>query len=261
VYENGGELSKSLLLEGKRALVTGANKGIGLEITRTFARQGAEVIACVREINSAVTELFSELAIETNSTITLRELDLGDVNSIKQITSKLLQEGTTIQILVNNAGFAEGSRFQLMPSSQMSRAMQINFAGPALLTQRLIKVMSQATSVSAASIINISTSSVKFPGIGMTAYSASKSAMEQSSIVLAKELAKSNVRVNVIAPGPVNTDMLEKMDIESKLDLINSTWMKRPGNSQEIASVALFLASEMSSYITGQVIHVNGGMG
>jgi 3-oxoacyl-[acyl-carrier protein] reductase len=95
----------------------------------------------------------------------------------------------------------------------------------------------------------------------MAAYSASKSAMEQGLKVLAKETALSKIRVNVIAPGPVETEMLDLMDSESKKNLIESTWMKRPAKSNEIASVALFLASDLSSYITGQTIHVNGGMG
>jgi 3-oxoacyl-[acyl-carrier protein] reductase len=95
----------------------------------------------------------------------------------------------------------------------------------------------------------------------MAAYSASKSAMEQGSKVLAKEAALSNIRVNVIAPGPVETEMLDLMDSESKKDLIGSTWMKRSAKSNEIASVAVFLASDLSSYITGQIINVNGGMG
>jgi 3-oxoacyl-[acyl-carrier protein] reductase len=131
-----------------------------------------------------------------------------------------------------------------------------------LLTQRLLRFLgSNTSSEQRASVINISTSAVNFPGVGMAAYSASKSAMEQGSKVLAKEAALSNIRVNVIAPGPVETEMLDLMDSESKKDLIGSTWMKRSAKSNEIASVAVFLASDLSSYITGQIINVNGGMG
>ena len=95
----------------------------------------------------------------------------------------------------------------------------------------------------------------------MSAYLASKAAMEQSSRVLAKELAPSGIRVNVISPGPIDTEMLAQMDKSARENLIQSTWLGRSGRPGEVASVALFLASDLSSYVTGQTIHVNGGMG
>jgi 3-oxoacyl-[acyl-carrier protein] reductase len=250
------------LLEGKTALVTGANKGIGLAIAISFAAHGAEVIATVRSEGDKIADFIAHEANVSPSKIRTLCLDLEDVESIKSLSAILISEGKRIDVLVNNAGYAMGSRVQLTPKDEIERSLQINFIGPMLLTQRLLRILSgDASTGNVASVINISTSSVNFPGVGMATYSASKSAMEQVSKVLAKETSLSCIRVNVISPGPVETEMLDSMSLESKKSLIESTWMKRAAKSSEIASVALFLASDLSSYITGQTIHVNGGMG
>jgi 3-oxoacyl-[acyl-carrier protein] reductase len=250
------------LLEGKTALVTGANRGIGRAIAILFAAQGAEVIATVRNDGAITAEQIAREASVNPSKIRIMSLNLEDMESIKNLSTILISEGKKIDVLVNNAGYATGARVQLTSKSQIDRSIQVNFVGPMLLTQRLLRILSSdAGSQKVSSIINISTSAVNYPGVGMAAYSASKSAMEQGSIVLAKEISLSNIRVNVISPGPVETDMLDLMDLESREQLVDSTWMKRAAKSGEIASVALFLASDLSSYITGQIIHVNGGMG
>ncbi len=258
----GEPLKMNRLLEGKTALITGANRGIGLAIAISFASHGANVIVAIRKESPGIAELIAREANVSHSMIRVLSLDLEKVESIKNLTSILISEGKRIDILVNNAGYATGSRVQLTSRDEIERSLQINFIGPMLLTQRLLRFLgSNTSSEQRASVINISTSAVNFPGVGMAAYSASKSAMEQGSKVLAKEAALSNIRVNVIAPGPVETEMLDLMDSESKKDLIGSTWMKRSAKSNEIASVAVFLASDLSSYITGQIINVNGGMG
>jgi 3-oxoacyl-[acyl-carrier protein] reductase len=258
----GEHLKMDRLLEGKTALITGANKGIGLAIAISFATHGANVIVAIRKEAPGIAELIAREANVSHSMIRVLSLDLEKIESIKDLTSTLISEGKRIDILVNNAGYATGSRVQLTSRDEIERSLQINFIGPMLLTQRLLRFLGSSTSSEqGASVINISTSAVKFPGVGMAAYSASKSAMEQGSKVLAKETSLSNIRVNVIAPGPVETEMLDLMDSESKKNLIESTWMKRSAKAHEIASVALFLASDLSSYVTGQTIHVNGGMG
>jgi 3-oxoacyl-[acyl-carrier protein] reductase len=258
----GEHLKMDRLLEGKTVLITGANRGIGLAIAILFATHGAEIIAAMRKEVPGIAELIAREANVSPSMIRVLNLDLEKIESIKSLTSILISEGKRIDILVNNAGYATGSRVQLTSRDEIERSLQINFIGPMLLTQRLLRFLgNNISSEQGASVINISTSAVNFPGVGMAAYSASKSAMEQSSKVLAKEAALSNIRVNVIAPGPVETEMLDLMDSESKKDLIGSTWMKRSAKSNEIASVAVFLASDLSSYITGQIINVNGGMG
>lgn len=258
----GEYLMMGHLLEGKTALITGANRGIGLATAILFAAHGARIIATMRIENPEIAQLIAREAGTSSSKIRVLGLDLADLNSIKNITSTLIAERNRIDILVNNAGYATGSRVQLTPKEVIERSLQINYVGPMLLTQRLLRVLGAAANLNqSASIVNISTSAVDFPAVGMAAYSASKSAMEQSSKVLAKEVSNLNIRVNIIAPGPVETDMLEKMDSEPRKKLIESTWMQRSAQPSEIASVALFLASDLSSYITGQTIHVNGGLG
>ena len=257
----GEHLKMDRLLEGKTALITGANRGIGLAIAISFATHGANVIVAIRKEAPGIAEHIAREANVSHSMIRVLSLDLEKIESIKDLTSILISEGKRIDILVNNAGYATGSRVQLTSKDEIERSLQINYIGPMLLTQRLLRFLGSSSSKQGASVINISTSAVDFPGVGMAAYSASKSAMEQGSKVLAKETSLSNIRVNVIAPGPVETEMLDLMDSESKKNLIESTWMKRSAKSYEIASVALFLASDLSSYVTGQTIHVNGGMG
>ena len=257
----GEHLKMDRLLEGKTALITGANRGIGLAIAISFATHGANVIVAIRKEAPGIAEHIAREANVSHSMIRVLSLDLEKIESIKDLTSILISEGKRIDILVNNAGYATGSRVQLTSKDEIERSLQINYIGPMLLTQRLLRFLGSSSSKQGASVINISTSAVDFPGVGMAAYSASKSAMEQGSKVLAKETSLSNIRVNVIAPGPVETEMLDLMDSESKKNLIESTWMKRSAKSHEIASVALFLASDLSSYVTGQTIHVNGGMG
>ena len=257
----GEHLKMDRLLEGKTALITGANRGIGLAIAISFATHGANVIVAIRKEAPGIAEHIAREANVSHSMIRVLSLDLEKIESIKDLTSILISEGKRIDILVNNAGYATGSRVQLTSKDEIERSLQINYIGPMLLTQRLLRFLGSSSSEQGASVINISTSAVNFPGVGMAAYSASKSAMEQGSKVLAKETSLSNIRVNVIAPGPVETEMLDLMDSESKKNLIESTWMKRSAKSHEIASVALFLASDLSSYVTGQTIHVNGGMG
>ena len=250
------------LLEGKTALITGANRGIGLATAILFAAHGAQIIATMRVENPEIAQLIAREAGISPSKIRVLGLDLADVNSIKKITSTLISERTKIDVLVNNAGYATGSRVQLTSKEEIERSLQVNFVGPMLLTQRLLRILGNTANLTqSVSIVNISTSAVDFPSVGMAAYSASKSAMEQSSKVLAKEISNSKIRVNIIAPGPVETDMLEMMDSEPRKKLIESTWMQRAAQPSEIASVALFLASDLSSYITGQTIHVNGGLG
>jgi 3-oxoacyl-[acyl-carrier protein] reductase len=249
------------LLEGKTALITGANRGIGQAVSSLFAAHGAEIIACVRKQSPGVAQSIAKDAGVDVSKIRSLTLDLEDNDSIKEISTTLTSDRKKVDILVNNAGYATGSRFQLTSAKELQKALQINFIGPMLLTQRLLRILESTDQLGGSSVVNISTSAVNFPDVGMTAYSASKAALEQSFRVLAKEVAPSNVRINTISPGPVETDMLNLMNSDAKLKLIHSTWMKRSAKSSEIASVALFLACDLSSYITGQTIHVNGGLG
>ena len=256
-----GDFLKKELLDGKTALITGANRGIGLAVATLFAAHGAKIIACVRNPGPDISESIAKLASVNVNRIRVLKLDLEDIDSIKEVSSILIAEGKKLDILVNNSGFATGSRYQLISRENLQRSLQVNYIGPLLLTQRLIKILCKDDASRSSSVVNVSSSAVNFPNVGMSAYSSSKAAMEQSSKVLAKELATSNIRINVLSPGPVETDMLLLMNNESRNNLIDSTWMRRPAKAQEIASVALFLASDLSSYITGQVIHVNGGLG
>ena len=247
-----------MLLKNKTAIITGCNKGIGKEILKLFSENGAKVIACVRKIDEKFNEELEYLQNKNKCEIIPLSFDLMKEDEVKDAAKKILALCEKIDILVNNAGAVETALFQMMSLKKFKEIFQVNFFSQIVLTQFILKLMIKNKS---GSIINISSISGLDAKVGRSAYSASKSALITQSKVLSKEVGGHNVRVNCIAPGLVNTDMLNK---NTKNDVINqmieNISLKRIANPIDIANVALFLSSDLSKYITGQVIRVDGGM-
>ena len=238
------------------AVVTGANRGIGLAISKTFAAQGARVLACMRQVSDeALANIVSDGGPGHVNGIAL---DLTDEASIKTAIKEIAQlTGNRVDVLVNNAGTASGGLFQMTSISEIRRVFEVNFFGQILLTQGVSRLMTRHRS---GSIIHIASTAADIADPGTLAYGASKAALERSSRSMATELGAFGVRVNAISPGVTRTDMFEQMAPDARERLINLAALKRAAEPVDIANVALFLASELSGFVTGQVLRVDGGM-
>jgi 3-oxoacyl-[acyl-carrier protein] reductase len=247
-----------VLIKGKTAVITGCNRGIGKAILEVFAKNGANVWACVRKPDVDFTEYVEWVVAETGVKIIPVYFDLEDTEQIKEGVKTIRSTKESIDILVNNAGVMHTSLFQMTSIDKMREIFELNLFSQMLLTQQISKIMMRQKS---GSIINLSSSAAIEANEGRTAYATSKSALITSTQVLSKELAICGIRVNAIAPGLTQTDMMIESTPENILEnTLQRISMRRVGRPEEIAKTALFLASDMSSYITGQVLRVDGGM-
>lgn len=247
-----------MLLKGKTAVITGCNRGIGKAILEVFARNGANIWACVRKPEDRFLQAVEFLAGETGVNIQPIYFDLADMEEVKTGVKSIVSGKQPVDILVNNAGIIHTALFQMTSLDKMKELFEVNYFSQMALTQQISKLMMRQKK---GSIINISSSAAIDGNEGRAAYAGSKAAIISTSKVMARELGKYNIRVNVIAPGLTTTDMMaESTPTEALAGTLQTTCLKRVGTPEEIANTALFLASELSSYLTGQVIRVDGGM-
>ena len=244
------------MLKQKIAIVTGANRGIGLATVRAFAKNEAVVWACARTQSK---EFENELKIieEENGTI-VRPLyfDVTDREAVKNAIKTVGNESKTIDILVNNAGVSVEKLFNMTSMDTMKSTMEVNFLSQVNLAQTVSRYMIKNKK---GSIVNVASVAGIEPEEGGVAYGSSKAAVLFSTGTMALELAKYGIRVNSVSPGFINTDMWEKRDEIIKEKIMKETPLGRQGDPSEVAQAILFLASDMSSYITGQNIIVDGG--
>jgi 3-oxoacyl-[acyl-carrier protein] reductase len=245
-----------MLLQNKTAVVTGCNRGIGKEVLKVFAENGADVFACVRRESTEFSALIAQLATETGRTITPVYFDLSDEEQVKAAVRTIIASKKRIDVLVNNAGVASGALFQMTSLSDMKDVFDINFFSPLLLTQGISRYMMRARS---GAIVNIGSTAGLIGDAGTTSYGASKAALMFATRTMATELGAANIRVNAIAPSVTRTDMYDQMEEKARDQLISACALKRPAEVREVANAALFLASDLASYITGQVLRVDGG--
>ena len=247
-----------MLLEGKTAVVTGCNRGIGKAILDVFANNGANIWACSRQPDDKFSEYVTSLSKKTGVEINQVYFDFTQIDQIKTGVKTILSKKTAVDVIVNNAGVIFTSIFQMTSIDKMKEIFDINYFSQILFTQYLVRSMVRKGS---GAIVNISSSAAIEGNEGRTAYAASKAAIIASTKVMAKELASNNVRVNTIAPGLTETDMMiESTPKDALEDTLKRTCLKRVGRPEEIANVVLFLSSDLSSYMTGQVLRVDGGM-
>lgn len=246
-----------MLLKNKVAVITGSNRGIGLEILRTFVSNGARIYACARKESSDFLQTIDELSSESGNKIIPIFFDLENTLEIREAVRLINKTGTKPNILINNAGVATGSLFQMTTERQLHDELKTNFISQILFTQGIVKMMMRNKE---GSIINIASVSGIVGAPGTLSYGATKAAVIHSTKTISNEVGRYNIRVNSIAPGPVVTDMLDNMDDDAKDKMVESSALKRLGKPSDVANLALFLASDLSSYITGQTIRVDGGM-
>ena len=245
------------LLKGKTAVITGCNRGIGKSILQKFSEHGANSIACVRETNNEFEKFCKNLENKNKIKIIIISFDLSKKDQLSEGINKIINLKKRIDILVNNAGILFNSIFQMTSEKKLKEIFDVNFFSHITLTQKMSREMMNKSG----SIIFVSSTSAKRNDIGRFAYSATKAAISSTSRVLAKELGIYKIRVNSICPGLTKTDMSEKNTREDfKNEELNKISLKRLAEPDEIANVAVFLASELSSYITGQDIVVDGGV-
>ena len=245
-------------LEGKNIILTGASGGIGRAMTEAFANSGANIWAVTSRANEDYCHYASNMAAENGVWIKPIVGDLTDSNTLKSVVMGIRADKLSIDGLVNNAGVLREGLLQMM-SLDVARSMfDINFFAPLQLMQFVTRIMTRQSNGGA--IINMS-SVAAFDGIeGESVYGATKAALTAASKSLAKELGRFGVRVNCIAPGVTETPLISGMHNDVLDRVKNSTYLRRLGVPEDIASVAVFLLSDAAKHITGQVIRVDGGL-
>ena len=245
------------ILEGKNIIVTGTAKGMGKKMVETFASNGADIFAHARNKNEDHITFCREIGEKYDVQVTPIYFDLRDINAIKAAISTIRETKRPIDGLVNNAGITHNSLFQMTRMEDVREQMEVNFFSPFLLTQYISKIMIRNKK---GSIVNISSSAALDGNSGKSAYGASKAALLTMTLCISEELAQSGVRANVICPGVTDTSMLGTMPGYIMDSQIDATFLHKLGKPDDIANVAMFLLSDYSSYITGQVIRVDGGV-
>jgi len=243
-------------LSGKSALITGASRGIGKAIALAFAQAGAKLALC-----GTNQELLGQVSREVEQISKVNPLvfafDIRDLRQIEETVKKTLDTHSRIDILVNNAGTARDQLIAMMPEEEWEHVLSVNLKSAFWFTKCVIKPMIRQKS---GRIINMSSIIGLIGNAGQANYAASKAGIIGLTKSAAKELAKRNITVNAIAPGFIRTDMTQRLSEKAQAEILNTIPLGRLGEPEDVARVALFLASDHSSYITGQVIQVDGGM-
>jgi 3-oxoacyl-[acyl-carrier protein] reductase len=246
-----------MLLEGKTALVTGGSRGIGRGIVRRLLSEGATVYYIASKAGEFFDE-YTQLAEEHGVQVFFKEGNVADEETITATVKEILDESGGVDVLVNNAGITRDGLIFRMSAKDWNDVISINLTGAFHTARAVTRSMIKQRS---GSIINI-TSIVGMVGNGgQTNYSASKAGLIGLTKSLAREVASRNVRVNAIAPGYIQTDMTDRLNEQQRDSLIAQIPMARIGTPEEVAKAVVFLASDLSSYVTGQVLHVTGGLG
>ena len=239
---------------GQTALITGAGRGIGKTIAVKLAESGINI--AIADMNPVSDDVLREIE-EYGTKCLAFQLDVTDVESVNSVVKKIIDETGGIHILVNNAGITQDNLFMRMKPEQWSQVIDVNLNGVFHVTKAVIRTMVKQHS---GRIINIS-SVVGFSGNpGQVNYSSTKSGLIGFTKSLSREVGTRGITVNAVAPGFINTAMTQALNESQQQAILNQIPLGRMGEAKDIANAVAFLASEEASYITGTVLHVNGGM-
>ena len=239
---------------GQTALITGAGRGIGKTIAVKLAESGLDI--AIADMNPVSDDVLREIE-EYDTKCLAFQLDVTDVESVDSVVKKIIDETGGIHILVNNAGITQDNLFMRMKPEQWSQVIDVNLNGVFHVTKAVIRTMVKQHS---GRIINIS-SVVGFSGNpGQVNYSSTKSGLIGFTKSLSREVGTRGITVNAVAPGFINTAMTQALNESQQQAILSQIPLGRMGEAEDIANAVAFLASEEASYITGTVLHVNGGM-
>lgn len=243
-----------MILKDKVAVVTGASRGIGRAIAEMYAQNGASV--AILDVNGeAAAQTASEIAAQTTMPIRAYACNIADADAVKATFKAILADFGTVDILVNNAGITRDKLMMMMKPEDFDSVIAVNLRGAFLCAKEVYPIFAKKHS---GRIINMASVSGLMGNAGQVNYSASKAGLIAMTKTIAKELAARNVTCNAIAPGFVATDMTTAFQEDEKF--LDGIPMKRFAKPEEIAALALFLASDAAGYITGEVIRIDGGM-
>lgn len=245
------------VLSGKVALITGASRGIGREIALRFGEAGAFVVLnCTERGVDKANAVLAEIQAAGGEGL-VKAFSVSDSKSVDAAIEEVIKAKGAIHILVNNAGIAKDALFMRMKEEEWDDTINTNLKGAALCARAVVRPMMKARE---GAIINMSSVVGQMGNAGQAAYSASKAGLFGLTKTLAKELASRNIRVNAVAPGFIDTEMTADLPATAKDEMLKGIPMGRMGSGKEIAEAVLWLASPASSYVTGQILAVNGGM-
>ena len=240
----------------KTVLVTGASRGIGKEVALKYAENGYDVIINYVSDKTDVKALENEFK-EKGAECLILKADVSNQDEVQKLVDEAIAKFGKIDVLVNNAGITKDNLLMRMSEEEFDKVLEINLKGTFLVTKAVTKYMMKKRT---GSIINLSSVVGVVGNAGQCNYSASKAGIIGFTKSIAKELASRNIRANAVAPGFIETDMTSVLPDNVKEAIHNQIPLKRMGSAKEVAELIYFLGSEKSSYITGQVINIDGGM-
>ncbi|WHX92784.1 3-oxoacyl-[acyl-carrier-protein] reductase [Peribacillus simplex] len=245
-----------MILEGKKALVTGASRGIGREVALELARQGADVAINYSGSEAKANEVVDEIKALGRKAFAI-QCDVANSESVTSMIKEVVEQFGRVDILVNNAGITRDNLLMRMKEDEWDSVINTNLKGVFLCTKAVTRQMMKQRSgriINMASIVGVSGNA------GQANYVAAKAGVIGLTKTTAKELASRGITVNAIAPGFISTDMTGELPEDVRKAMLDQIPLARFGDPKDIAAVASFLASEASKYMTGQTLHVDGGM-